>query len=194
VFPLPTTVNRLLVCTQPVPRTLGGDINTIWLRYQSSADTATTGTSAPATFAVTSVQNTASVASHGVIETFMDLSSAGTLSASGAAAVGNSVLQIYQRASFRGPFQASYGQLMNAGGVPVDPGTDQAGNVVRLILVDYGYGGEIVPNPVTFLVGAYSWDDTAQVATITPYQNLDESLTGLLSMTSTTLTPMAVGP
>ena len=191
VFPLPTTVNRLLVSVTPTPRTLGGDINTIWIRYESSADNATTG--AAATYAITSVQNAQSVAAHGVMETYIDLSDVGVQSAGQAQAVGNAVLQIYQRASFAGPFQASYGQLLNAGGAPIDPGTDQAGTVVRMILADWGLGGEVTPQfPIEWIVGAYSWDDFQQVATLTPYVALDQSLTGLLSMMNTTLTPITV--
>jgi hypothetical protein len=189
VFPLPTAVNRVLVCTTPVPRTLGGDINTIFLRYQVTADNSTTG--ATATYAVTSVQDAASVAAHGVMETYLDLSSAGVMPASAAQAVGNGVLAAYVRASFAGPFTASYGQLLTTGGQPIDPGTDQAGTVVRPVLTDYGYGGEVTPNaPMSFVVGAYSWDDFAQVATLTPYISMDMSLTGMLSMENTILTPI----
>lgn len=188
VFPLPTAVNRLLIVTQPVPRTLGGDINTIYLRYEIS-DGQSSGTSA--TFGTTSVQNAASVAAHGVLETYIDLSSAGVMTASAAQAVGNHVLAIYVRASFAGPFTASYGQLLNAGGQPVDPGADQAGTVVKPLLTDYAYGGEVAPgSPITFCVGSYSWDDFAQKATLSPYQVLDQSLSGLLSMETTTLTPI----
>jgi hypothetical protein len=195
VFALPTAVNRLLVVTTPVSRTLGGDINTIFIRYMSSADNTTTG--APAVYATTSVQNAASVAAHQVIETYIDLSDVGVQSQAAAQAVGNSILSVYQRASFAGPFQASYGQLLNTGGVPIDPGTDQAGTVVKLILTDFGYGGEVTPNqPITFIVGAYEWDDFAQTATITPYQNLDQSLSGLLSARNTVMVPIqaASGP
>jgi hypothetical protein len=191
VFPLPTTPNRLLISTTPVARTLGGDINTIYIKYMSAADNATTG--AVATYAVTSVQNTQSVAVHGVIETYIDLSSAGVMSAGAAQTVGNNVLAIYQRASFAGPFTAAPGQLMTTGGQPIDPGTDQAGTVCRLILTDFGYGGEVTPQfPITFIVGSYSWDDQAQIATIAPYQALDQSLSGLLGMENTVLTPITV--
>ncbi len=190
VFPLPTVPNRLLICVTPVPRTLGGDINTIWLRYQTAAASTGSGGSGTATYGTTSVQNAASVAMHGVIETYIDLSDVGVQSAAQAQAVGSAVLEIYQRASFAGPFTGSYGQLTTMGGTPVDPGTDQAGTVVRLILTDFGYGGEVVPGPVQFITGAYSWDDFTQVFTITPYQALDQSLTGLLQMTNTTLTPI----
>ena len=191
VFTLPTTVTRLLVVTDPVARTLGGDINTIYIRYQITDASSSTSGSQQATYGTTTVQNTASVAAHDVTETYVDLTSAGVMSAGAAQAVGNHVLAIYQRASFAGPFTAAYGQLLSTGGTPVDPGADQAGTVVRLILTDYGYGGEVNPGtPISFIVGAYEWDDFAQKATITPYQSLDESLSGLLSMESTVLTPI----
>jgi hypothetical protein len=112
------------------------------------------------------------------------------MASSAALAVGYSVLSIYQAASYAGPFTVGYGQLLNSGGQAIDPGTDQAGTVARLILTDFGYGGEVVPGPVTFIVGAYSWDDFAQTATVTPYQAPDQSLTGLLQTQNTLLTPI----
>jgi hypothetical protein len=189
VAPLPTVPSRLLVCTTPVSRTLGGYINSIFIRYMSVADNSTTGTAA--SYDVVLAQDTASVAAHGSLETYIDLSDVGVLSSAAAQAVGNYVLAIYQAASFAGPFTASYGQLLTMGGQPIDPGTDQAGTMCQLVLTDFGYGGEVTPEfPVTFITGAYSWDDFAQVATVTPYQNLDQSLTGLLQMENTILTPI----
>ena len=106
------------------------------------------------------------------------------------------MLAIYQRASFAGPFTGSYGELLNIGGRAHRPGHRPGRDVVRLILTDYGYGGEVTPQfPVQFLVGSYEWDDFAQVATVTPYQNVDSSLQGLLSLANTELTPIAAaGP
>lgn len=191
VFPLPAAVNRLLVVTDPVARSLGGDVNTIWIRYQISDASSSTSGNQQATYGTTSVQNAASVAAHGVTETNVDLSSAGVMSAGAAQQVGNYVLANYQRASFAGPFTASYGQLLNPGGAPVDPGADQAGTVVRLILTDYGYGGEVAPgSPITFIVGGYEWNDFTGKATLTPYQTVNESLSGLLSLENTLLTPV----
>ena len=46
-------MNRLLVCTQPVARTLGGDINTIRIRYQITDASSTTSGSQQATFGTT---------------------------------------------------------------------------------------------------------------------------------------------
>jgi hypothetical protein len=188
VFPLPTTPSRLLVATSPVARTLGGDINTIFIRYMSVADNTATNTAA--SYDVVSAQDSASVTAHGVMETYVDLSNAGVMTPAQAQAVGNNVLALYQRASFAGPFTVSYGELLTMGGQPVDPGTDQAGMMVRLVMTDFGYGGEVVPGPVDVIVGAYTWDDFNLVATITPLQTLDQSLTGLLSMEATVLTPV----
>lgn len=190
VFPLPTTVNRLLVCNTPVPRTLGGDINAIYIRYQSAADNAATG--AAATFSLTYVSNAASVAAHGTMETYVDLSSAGTMTLAAAQGVGSSVLAAYTRASFAGPFTVGPGQLLNLGGQPVDLGCEQAGTVCRLILTDGSYGGEVVPGPVSFIVGGYSYDDQTQTAQVSAFQSLDQSLTGLLSERSMVLTPVTV--
>jgi hypothetical protein len=190
VFPLPTVPNRVIVATTPVARTLHGDINTIYLRYMISDATAT-GTTA--TYGLTSVQNAQSVAAHGELETFIDISDAGIMSAGTAQQMGNYVLSIYQRASFAGPFTVHHGELLNTGGQPIDPGTDQAGTMCRLILTDYGYGGEVTPGqPITFIVGAYEWDDTSQVATVTPYQSVDQSLTGILNIEHSLLKPVTV--
>ncbi len=191
VFPLPTVPNRLLLSVSPAPRTLGGDINTIHIRYQVTAADSTSGGSGQATFGLTSVQNTQSVTAHGVMETYIDLSDVGTMTQAAAQAVGTSILAIYQRASFAGPFTASYGQLMTSNGAIIDPGTDQAGTMVKLILTDFGYGGEVTPQfPLTFIVGSYAWNDLTQVAQLTPYVTVDASLTGLLSLANTELTPI----
>ena len=190
VFPLPTVPNRLLVATTPVGRTLGGDTNTVFVRYQVSSDNATTGTAA--TFSTVTAVNSQSVAAHGTIETYIDISDGGTLTSGAAQAIGAAALQLYQRASFAGPFQASYGQLLNMGGAPVDPGCDQAGNVVKMLLYDYGLGGEVTAGPIQWIIGSYSWDDFRQVATISPMQVLDQSLSGLLSAANNALTPITV--
>ena len=185
VFALPTAVTDLLLVRQPAPRTLGGDINVIWLRYQTSADNTTTG--AVAAFATTSATVPASIAAHGTREAYLDISNAGTMSAGAAQAIGNSVLQRYQRASFAGPFTAGAGDIMTPGGQAQDLGLNQAGSVMQLILTDYAYGGEVVLGPVTFLVGGYEYDDDSQTSTVTPFQYLNLSLSGLLSAASTTL-------
>jgi hypothetical protein len=192
IFPLPTVPNRLLVCTSPVARTLGGDINVIVARFMTGSDDTTTSPPTVATYNVLAVQNAASVTAHQAIETYVDLSDAGVLTVTQVQAICNNIFQLYQRASFAGPFEASYGQLLNTGGAPIDPGTDQAGTVLRLILTDWGLGGEVQPGPITVICGSYSWDDYRQVATISPMQTLDMSLTGMLSEFNTVNTPITV--
>jgi hypothetical protein len=109
------------------------------------------------------------------------------MSAGSAQAVGNAALQRYQRASFAGPFAAGPGDLMTPGGQAADLGVNYAGQVVQLVLTDYGYGGEVVLGPVTFMVGSYEYDDDTLSATIAPFQYLNTSLSGLLSAATTVL-------
>lgn len=192
VFQLPVAINYLLVVSTPVGRTLGGNWNTIFLRYQISADNTSSGASA--TFGTVSVTNSASVALYGPMEAYVDLSNAGTMSAAQAQTVGNYILSIYQRVSFNGPFQVQPGQLLTTGGQPVDLGCVQAGAVCQLILTDFGYGGEVTPQfPISFIIGTYVWNDQTQQGTITPYQTLNQSLSNLLSLEGTLLTPITSG-
>jgi hypothetical protein len=192
IFPIPTTPNRMLVSTTPVPRVLGGYINAVFIRYLSDSDHTSTGT--VATYSLTSVSNPASALIHNDLEAYIDLSNTATaISQSAAQGVGNLILSRYVRASFAGPFTAAPGQLLNMGGQPIDPGTDQAGTCCQLMLTDYGYGGEVTPQfPISFVVGDYAWDDQAQLATLTPLQSLNLSLSGLISMETTVLTPITV--
>src|SRR5258708_1653891 len=110
-------VTRVLVASGPVTRTLGGDVNTIWVRYQSSADSA-----AAATFALTSSTTAGASALHGAMEAYLDLSSAGPLTAGAAQAQGAAILARYQRASYAGPFTIPPGPLLNPRGAPVHLG------------------------------------------------------------------------
>ena len=192
VFPLPSVPNRLLIVTNAAPRTLGGDVNTIVIRYQASADTSSGGGTA-ATYGIVTATNAASVAAHGIIETYVDLSDVGVQSSTAAKAVGDHILAIYQRASFTQPITGHYGDLLTMGGVPIDPGTDQAATMCRAVLTDYAYGGEVAPGgPVQFIVGSFEWDDYAQVFTLTPMVTWDQSVTGMLSATNTVMTPITV--
>lgn len=194
VFQLPIAVNYLLVATTPVGRTLGGNWNTLFLRYQISADNTGTGPGTPATYGTVSVTNSASVGLYGPMEAYVDLSNAGTITAAQAQTVGNYILSIYQRVSFNGPFQLQQGQLLTLGGQPVDLGCVQAGAVCQLMLTDFGYGGEVTPQfPISFIIGTYLWNDQTQQATVTPYQTLNQNLSSLLSLEGTLLTPITTG-
>jgi len=181
-FTIPTAPTRLLVVSEPVPRTLGGDFNAVSVRYCSVPDL---GQGYPAAFSNVWAVDQPSIDKHGRTEAFLDLSNAGAMLSSDAQNVGLAVLKRYQRASFAGPFVAAPGQLRTVGGQPVDLGCFFQGNdgpmVCKLLLTDQAYGGEVIPGPVTFLVGRYEYDDDADMAAITPFQTPDEDFGGLLS-------------
>jgi hypothetical protein len=189
VTTMPTVVTRLLVAVNPVARTLLDDVNTLHLRYQTAADNATTG--ALATYAIATVTNAASLAVHDPIEMPVDLTSAGVISSGTATGVGNAILSQYQRASFGGPFTVQTGQLLTPGGVMVDPGTEMAGEVYRLILTDFGYGGEISPKPIIFPGAAVAFDDESYSLNITPVQSGATDLSTIISNAVAALPPPA---
>jgi hypothetical protein len=176
VFPLPTTPTRLLVTTTPAARTLAGYINVLWIRYQATADNGTTA----ATYGTTSVTNAASIAKHGRQEAFWDISQGGVMTAGAAQALGNAALAKYTAASWSGPFQVAPGQYLNAGGAPVDLACEHAGEVVRLILADGPYGGEVSPAPpVQFPVGKVEYRDSDGTLIVTPFQSWTADLSNI---------------
>lgn len=183
--PVQSQATRLLVSNTPVARTLGGDYDFLYLRYQTSADAATT-----ATYATTTVSVPADITAHGQVESYDDLSSSGQQVLGTIQAAGQATLNRYQRASFAGPFTIRYGELLTKGGAPCDLGIDHCGQIAQLILTDFGYGGEVVPDPVCFMIGSYAWDETAQTAQVAPFQSLDLSMSSLLSELSTVLPPI----
>jgi hypothetical protein len=189
LFPIPFTPDRLLVCTDPVARTLGGDINTVFERYEVSTDSVTSsGTSDVAVYGTTSSIDQPSATAYGASEVYLDMSQAGVMPAGAARAVGSNLLQRFLRASFAGPFTVGPGQLMTMGGQPVDLGSETSLHVYQLILTDYGYGGEVtLAPPITFLGGGFEYDDDKVAATVTPFQYLPSSMTELLSAAATVL-------
>jgi hypothetical protein len=186
VFPIPTTVTRLLVATTPAARTLHGYINTLWELYDATGDSS----SGPGEYQVAESQNAASVAVHGQMEAPWDLSSSGVMSGTDATSAGDAVLSRYIAASYATPFAVSYGQYLTTGGTPVDLGCERAGEVVRLLLADRGYGGQVTPGiSVTFPVGKVEYDDDNQVAQITPFQSIRSDMASMLSALAQLLQP-----
>ncbi|MDQ2876139.1 MAG: hypothetical protein M3Y33_15645 [Actinomycetota bacterium] len=186
VFPLPNTelpsaANRLLITRSPLARTIAADINTLVARYQATADDTTGTTGAVATYGLGGASVAASVAAHQPMEAYVDLTQSGVISLGTAQAAAAGVLTQFQRAAFTGSFTVQPGQLRTMGGAPVDLGSDQAGTVVRLLVSDYGYGGEVIPGPLQFIVGNYAYDDTTQTATVTPLQTVAQSMASLLA-------------
>jgi len=124
----------------------------------------------PATYGTVTVQQAASVAAHGVMEYYLDTSSAGVLTQAQVTQIGQNILAKYVRASFAGPFTVGPGQLLNAGGTPVDLGCEKAGTLMQLMVTDAPYGGEVAMAPITFMTGQYEFDDDTYTATVTPLQ------------------------
>ena len=191
VIPLPADLygkpqyppGRILVSSSPVPRTLTADINTLIIRYQITADIAATSTAAakPATYGTVTVAQQASVLAHGPMEYYLDTSSAGVQTAAQVQAIGNSILTKYVRASFAGAFSVGPGQLLNAGGVPVDLGCEKAGSLVQVMVTDAPYGGEVAAAPLIFMTGTYEFDDTTDTATVTPMQGVRTDMASLIA-------------
>jgi hypothetical protein len=185
VFPIPTTVTRVLMLGTPAARSLAGYINSLTGRYQSADD----GTN-PATFALTTATNAASIAKHQRSEAFWDITAAGTISSGTAGGYVTQALSLYQGASWAGPLLARYGQYLTPTGVPVDLGCEQAGEVCLLLLADGPYGGEVSPSPpVTFPVGRVEFDADAETLAISPLQRVANDLPTLLGVLASAIPP-----
>jgi hypothetical protein len=186
VMPIPSTVTRLLVATTPAAPTLNGYYDALYAYYQDTSDT----TSTTATHAIAEAENTLNIARHGRIEATWDLSSAGQMSSGDAAAAAAAVLSRYISASFSEPFTVSYGQYLTTGGTPVDLSCERAGEVVRLLLTDGGYGGQVAPAvSITFPVGKVEYDDDHFALQVTPFANIRSDLSSMLSAVATILQP-----
>jgi hypothetical protein len=178
-----TVPNRLLIATAPAQPTLHGYWTRLFGRYQATKDT----TKAAATFGTTNIDNTAQVARHGPLETFIDLTQSGVMSAGTAQGILTTTLAKYVAASYSDAFVVTAGNLRNMGGQPIDLGTEQAGTVCQLMLAAQGYGGELAPVfPITFLVGQYEYDNDTDSGTVTPFVSERWDLAGLFGNYVTT--------
>jgi len=177
VTSVPSTVTRLLVATVGPGRTINADVNTIYVKYTATDNTK----SGVTTYGLTSVQNASLVAAHGENEDYIDLTGQGVLSGSAARSIASDVLSKYQRAPFSTAFTVAPGQYLNAGGTPVDLAAEQAGEVVRLLIVDSPFGGEVVMGPIQFMVGQYEYDSTTELGSVTPYLSYKTDLSSILS-------------
>jgi hypothetical protein len=162
-----------LVNTSPVARTITADINTVIVYYQATPDKTATSTVAAvaATYNTTFADVPGSVAAHGRMEYYLDVSNAGAMTRAAAQAIGSNVLTKYIRANFASAFSVMPGQLLNAGGAPCDLGLNWAGAMCTVQGMNEAYGGEVGMAPMTFLIGQYQYDDDTQTAQVTPYQN-----------------------
>jgi hypothetical protein len=173
----PAQATRLLVTPLPVARTVAAYTNALAVRYQSTKETATKqarvatayGTLAP------------SIALHGRIEAGWDITAAGYKTSTQAGNQAVAALDQFRAVSYAGSFTVTPGDLLTAGGVPVDLGCEHAGEIVQLISADGGYGGEVTPVPVVFIAGSASYNDDARSLEITPFQSVATNLSSLLT-------------
>lgn len=173
-----------IVNVNPIARTLTADINSVILYYQITADTTATSTvkSKAATYGTVMVDNPGSVAIHGRMEYYLDISNAGVFTAANAAAVGRNVLNKYLRANFSSAFSVQPGQLLNDGGVPVDLGVNWGGYTCDVQGINFAAGGEVGLAPITFVIGQYEFNDQTQTATITPFQSARADISSIVNM------------
>jgi hypothetical protein len=184
IIPIPTTPTRILVSTEPASRTVVADVNSLFVRYQATADNTSSSSSstAAAAFGTVLAVNQASIDAHGVMEAYADLSSVGVMSSTTAQNAGKAALAKYVRATYAGPFTIRQGQWLNLGGAPIDIGAERGiPQVAQLMLTVGGYGGEVVPGTPTFPLGQWEYDDTAQTASVTPFQSIASDLSSLLA-------------
>lgn len=168
--------DRILVCTVPSPRTLAAGLTTLWYKYVSAVSGSTQ------TSTITNVLNASLIAKWGALEQTIDMTAAGLLTSTAAANNAKAVLNQYQSANYTTAFTVWRGQYLTLGGSPIDLGTETAyPHVARLILTDGSYGGEVAQTPVSFVLGAYEYDDDSQTAQITPYQSYKSNLATLLT-------------
>lgn len=176
--PKPSTCTRLLVTTAPVARTLAGYVNAMYARYQATADT----DGAVATFGLGSAVNQTSINAHDRHEEFWDLTSAGTLSGAAVNVKAAQALTKYSAASYSSSITVHRGQYMTAGGAPVDLGCEKAGEVVKLIVADGPYGGELRTGPICFTVGRVNYSSDDDTLEITPLQSWRNTLSDVLTL------------
>lgn len=173
-----------IINVNPVARSIVADYNTVIVYYQATADVAATAKVKPkaATYSTTFADNPGSVAQHGRMEYYVDISNGGVYSKQGAAAVARNILNRYIRVNFSSAFSVQPGQLVNDGGVPVDLGCNWGGHTCDVVGIDYAMGGEVGFGPPAFIIGTYEYNDESQTATITPFQSAALDIGSVVSM------------
>lgn len=173
-----------IVNVNPIQRSIVADYNTVIVYYQATADTTATSTkkASAATYKTTFADSPGSVAKHGRMEYYVDISNGGVYTQAGAQAVARNILNKYIRANFSSPFNVQPGQLLNDGGVPVDLGCNWGGHTADVLGVNYAFGGEVGLGPISFVIGEYEYSDDTQTATITPYQSARTDIGSIVSM------------
>ena len=177
-YPSPYTPTRYIITRTPPARSVAGFINTLWYKYLSA-----TSKNGNQTYTYSSVQNSDSIRLHQPMEGYIDMTNAGQLTATQAQNNANNVLGRYNGVSFAGPITVGPGDYTTIGGTPVDLGCEQAGEVAKVLVTDTGYGGQVRPGPLGFIVGQYEYNDDGQTADITPIQSYRTDLGTLIAVT-----------
>lgn len=171
-----------IINTNPVPRTVTDDYNSLVIKFQATADKTATSTqkAQAATYKTISVDNPASVIAHQRNEYYLDISASGVMTEANVVKLGKNILSHYVRAAFASDITVQPGQLVNNGGVPVDLGVDWSGCVAGLQVDNSAFGGEVNYNSPTFLIGNYTFDDDSQTATVSPYQSVKTDISSII--------------
>lgn len=172
-----------IVNTNPIPRTISNDYNTLVIKYMADADKTATSTTpaSAAVYKVVVVDNPASVAAHGRNEYYLDISTSSVMSENSVVAMGQNILSHYVRANFSQDFTIEPGQLLNNGGVPVDLAVNWCGKIATVQVDNAAFGGEVSYGAVTFFIGNYTFDDDSQTATVSPYQTDKTDISNIIN-------------
>jgi hypothetical protein len=172
-----------IVNTNPIPRSVTNDYNTLVIKYMATADKVATSTvkASAATYKVVVVDNPASVAAHGRNEYYLDISTSSVMTEASVVTLGHNILSHYVRANFSQDFIVQPGQLLNNGGYPVDLAVNWCGKVATIQGDNAAFGGEVSYGAVTFFIGNYTFDDDSQTATVSPFQTDKTDISNIIS-------------
>ncbi len=179
VFNAPINRNptRCIININPPMRNVNGVINHLYYRYVNS-----TNNRGKTTYATDNVANSVHSGKFGPMEGYLDMSQGGLMTATQAKNNATYVMNQYQSVSYSGPITVSPGMYTTIGGQPVDLGCERAGIVAKFLIGDTGFGGDLMPQPVTFIVGGVDYDDEAGTADITPLPTYRTDLGTLLAI------------
>jgi hypothetical protein len=157
---------RLLVTTDPAVRTLAGYVNRLWTAFMFQAQGSK---KTPVKQLVTSYVP-GSESKHGRREEYWDITGAGAMSSAQAQAYSDNVLNRYTATSWSNSFKVPHGQYLTIGGSPVDLACERAGEVVRVVLLDGPYGGEVNPTQaIVFTAGRVQYTEDDDSIEVTPF-------------------------
>jgi hypothetical protein len=175
---LPTAPTRLLLAPDPPGRTVAGHYNGLWVKYRT---TVAAELPSPAT---REYINKRQADRWGPLEAYADYTAADPMTAawpnSRAGGFAAGVLAKTPATSYTNSFAVVPGQVLTLGGVPVDLGCERAGEVYKVIGATQGWGGDDPNAQIIFVGGGYQWDDSAEAASIAPYNIAGADLSSVM--------------